>query len=208
MASYSFKAELSESSILANFSARINEMARAIAIAELSNLRGRVLEFTSLVIRASVPLVSLGELCHITLSSSDHKLLHAQVVGFREEDVFLMPLGDTSGLSPNSQVIPSAKPFMLKVGYGLLGRVLNGLGVPMDGGIDLMKMGDLCDWALHRPAPDPYLRLPVDKPLSLGIRAIDGLLSIGKGQRIGLFSGSGVGKSTLMGQIVKNTEAK
>lgn len=176
--------------------------------APLFCLRGRVLESTSLVIRASVPLVSLGEMVHITLSNNNEQKLPAMVVGFRESDVFLMPLGDTSGLSPNSQVIPSTKPFMLRVGYGLLGRVLDGLGEPIDGGLSLNNVPNLLEWPLHRPAPDPYTRKPVDKPLSLGIRAIDSLLTVGKGQRIGLFAGSGVGKSSLMGQMVKNTEAK
>lgn len=174
----------------------------------LFRLRGRVLESTSLVIRASVPLVSLGEMVHITVSGSESQLLPAQVVGFRESDVFLMPLGETTGLSPNSQVIPSTKPFMLKVGYGLLGRVLNGLGEPMDGGTNLHEIADLKEWPLHRGAPDPFTRRPVSEPLSLGIKAIDSLLTVGRGQRIGLFAGSGVGKSSLMGQMVRNTEAK
>jgi type III secretion protein N (ATPase) len=173
----------------------------------LFRLRGRVLESTSLLIRASVPLVSLGELVYI---SSDQKKdpLMAQVVGFCDSDVFLMPLGDTAGLSPNSQVIPSTKPFFLRVGYSLLGRVLNGLGEAIDGGPALQTLPDLTSWPLHRKAPDPYTRKMVEEPLSLGIRAIDGLLTVGKGQRIGLFAGSGVGKSSLMGQIVRNTEAK
>ncbi len=170
-------------------------------------LRGRVLESTSLLIRASVPLVSIGELCYITLSNKKEHLL-AQVVGFREKDVFLMPLGDSTGLSPNSEVIPTNKPFNLKVGYELLGRMLNGLGQAMDSLPPLESIASLIDWPLHRPAPDPYLRKAVNEELSLGIRAIDGFLSIAKGQRIGLFAGSGVGKSSLMGQMVRNSESK
>lgn len=181
--------------------------AQRIAQTPLFRLHGRVLEYTSLVIRASVPLVSVGEMVHITRSNSD-KLLPAQVVGFRENDVFLMPLDDTAGLSPNSQVIPSTKPFMLKVGYQLLGRVLNGLGHPIDGRGTIKDVSSLKDWPLNRQAPDPYTRKAINEPLSLGIRAIDSLLTIGKGQRVGLFAGSGVGKSSLMGQIVRNTEAK
>ena len=173
----------------------------------LFRLHGRVLESTSLIIRACVPLVSLGELCDVTLAGQSQHLL-TQVVGFRENDVFLMPLGETRGLSPNSQVIPSAKPFTLKVGYGLLGRVLNGLGQPMDGKGDLDEISGLVDWPLHRSAPDPYRRRPVTETMTLGVRVIDSLLTVGKGQRIGLFSGSGVGKSSLMGQIVRNSEAK
>lgn len=184
-----------------------SDLSSAIEHHSLFRLHGRVLESTSLVIRASVPLVSLGELCDITLAGQERNLL-AQVVGFRENDVFLMPLGETSGLSPNSQVIPSTKPFTLKVGYQLLGRVLNGLGQPMDGKGSLDDIPDLVDWPLHRSAPDPYRRRQVAQPLSLGVRVIDSLLTVGKGQRIGLFSGSGVGKSSLMGQMVRNSEAK
>lgn len=191
----------------ATMSNKLPDFMRAIENRSFIRLRGRVLESTSLIIRASVPLVSVGELCDITLSEQEHTL-PAQVVGFREDDVFLMPLGDTAGLSPNSQVIPSTKPFSLRVGYKLLGRVLNGLGQPIDGGMSLNDISELVDWPLHRPAPDPYKRRPVHEPLSLGIRVIDSLLTVGRGQRIGLFAGSGVGKSSLMGQMVRNTEAK
>lgn len=183
------------------------QMPKSLALQPLFRLRGRVLESTSLIIRASVPLVSLGELCLIT-RSSELEPLPAQVVGFRENDVFLMPLGDVTGLNSNSQVIPSARPFTLRVGYPLLGRVLNGLGQTMDDGPTISSLNELTEWPLHRPAPDPYKRRPVNQPLSLGIRAIDSLLTVGKGQRVGLFSGSGVGKSSLMGQMVRNTEAK
>lgn len=189
-------------------SARLKNLVERFDHQPLFRLRGRVLESTSLIIRASVPLVSLGEMVHITVSGNQNQLLAAQVVGFRENDVFLMPLGETTGLSPNSQVIPSTKPFMLKVGYGLLGRVLDGMGEAMDGGIPLQQISELKEWPLHRGAPDPYTRRPVLEPLSLGIRAIDSLLTVGRGQRIGLFAGSGVGKSSLMGQMVRNTEAK
>lgn len=173
----------------------------------LYRFRGRVLELTSLIIRASVPSVSIGEVCEITLKGKNTTLL-AQVVGFRDEDVFLMPLGDTSGLGPHSEVIPKGNTFTLKVGYPLLGRTLNGLGEPIDNAGDLGESSDLFSWPLHRSAPHPYKRPSIKEPLPLGIRAIDSLLTVGKGQRIGLFSGPGVGKSSLMGQIVKNTEAK
>lgn len=183
-----------------------NFFLKALNQESLYKLRGTVLESTSLLIRASVPLVSLGEVCSIILNNNSPLL--AQVVGFREKDVFLMPLGNTDGLSPNCQVIPSGKPFTIKVGYPLLGRVLNGLGKPMDGKTDLDYLDNLYEWSLYREAPDPYKRKPVNEALSLGIRAIDGLLTIGKGQRIGLFAGSGVGKSSLLGKMVRNSESK
>lgn len=174
--------------------------------ANLCQLRGRVLESTSLVIRASVPLVSIGEVCDITLDHCETPL-PAQVVGFKDEDVYLMPLGNTEGLSPHSEVIPKSRSLSVKVGYSLLGRVLDGLGNPIDDKC-IGNASDLVDWPLHRPAPDPYKRPIIAEPLTLGIKAIDGLLTIGKGQRIGLFAGSGVGKSSLMAQMVKYTDAK
>lgn len=173
----------------------------------LYRIKGRVLEKTSLLIRAHVPGVSIGDICHISLRKN-LRALFAQVVGFRNEEVFLMPLGDTSGLSPDSEVVPQIKPFTLKVGYELLGRTIDGLGQAIDNGEELFKNTSLFDWPLNRSAPHPYKRRPIKEPLPLGIRAIDSLLTIGKGQRIGLFSGAGVGKSSLMAQIVKNTEAK
>lgn len=171
----------------------------------LIRIHGRVLELTSLIIRASIPSVSIGEICKLSVNGSELPLF-AQVVGFREDDVFLMPFGDTSGLGPNSQVTREQKTFTLKVGYELLGRTLNGLGQAIDEKESLSP--DLCDWPLNRGAPDPYKRRPIKEALPLGIRAIDSLMTVGKGQRIGLFSGSGVGKSSLMAEIVKNTAAK
>lgn len=198
---------ISPNVLWSSFHNNLAELSSAIEHQPLFRLRGRVLESTSLIIRASVPLVSLGELCDITVPGKNHTLL-AQVVGFRENDVFLMPLGEVTGLSPNSHVIPNNKPFTLRVGYSLLGRVLNGQGIPIDGGENLSDISDLVEWPLHRSAPDPYKRKPIAEPMSLGIRVIDSMLTVGKGQRIGLFAGSGVGKSSLMGQMVRNTEAK
>lgn len=174
----------------------------------LITIKGKVLESTSLIIRASAPRVSVGDICLISKEGDSEKHIKAQAVGFKQGDVFLMPLGEVSGLSPRSEVIPTNKPFMLKAGYGLLGRVLNGLGEPMDDLGPLEDVLGLVDWPLHRPAPDPYRRKLIYEPMAMGIRAIDSLLTIGKGQRIGLFAGSGVGKSSLMGQMVRNCESK
>lgn len=196
----------SSKNYLNHYSRNIDEIKGDLKKHPLISLSGKVLESTSLIIRASVPKVSVGDLCQITLKTSETLL--AQIVGFKDNDVFLMPLGTCEGLSPKSEVIPTNRPFMLKVGYGLLGRVLNGLGEPMDNKASLKEIPGLIDWPLHRKAPDPFKRSLIKQPLSMGIRAIDGLLTIGKGQRIGLFAGSGVGKSSLMGQMVRNTESK
>jgi len=169
------------------------------------SIRGRVTEVTGLLIKAAVPGVKIGELCYV---STTQGMLGCEVVGFRDEAVMLMPLGEAIGIGPDSEVIPTGKPFSIKCGYGLLGRVLNGLGIPCDGGPELSEIEDLEDWAVMRDAPDPMKRMRVDRPIAMGVRALDGLLTVGRGQRIGLFAGSGVGKSTLMGQIARNTEAE
>lgn len=183
------------------------ELINRIRETEPYRFRGRVTELTSLIIKASVPGVRLGEMCLIS-SPKDHELsLKTEVVGFKDSTVYLMPLGDVKGIGPDSEVIPTGKPFSIMCGYGLLGRVLGGTGDPIDGFAPLKDIEDLVPWSVDRPSPNPYTRQPVDRPIALGVRAIDSLLTVGRGQRIGLFAGSGVGKSTLMGQIAKNTEA-
>ncbi|MBI3180290.1 MAG: FliI/YscN family ATPase, partial [Deltaproteobacteria bacterium] len=116
-------------------------------------------------------------------------------------------LGPVDGVGPGSTVATGNEPFSVRVGEELLGRVLNGLGRPIDGGPSLDEMPDLEDWAVERAAPDPMRRERVTQHLAMGVRAIDGLLTVGLGQRLGLFAGSGVGKSMLMGQLARNTEA-
>jgi flagellum-specific ATP synthase len=115
-----------------------------------------------------------------------------------------MPLGSTSGISPGSKVVAAGKPLMVKVGQEVLGRVLGGLGDPIDGKGPLL--GDL-EMPLHAEPPDPVRRPRVTEVLKCGVRSVDGLLTIGRGQRMGIFAGSGVGKSTLMGMLARNTEA-
>lgn len=178
----------------------------AVDEAETIEVRGRVTEVTGLVIKATVPGVRVGEMCAIDTGAQQR--ITCEVVGFRDEAVMLMPLGEARGIGPDCEVIPTGKPFSIKCGWGLLGRVVDGLGRPIDGGPPLEDLPDLADWAVERPAPDPMKRKRVTEPLAMGVRAIDGLLTFGLGQRVGLFAGSGVGKSTLMGQLARNTEAE
>ena len=170
--------------------------------AQTVRIRGRVTELTGLVIRAAVPGVRVGELVHIVGRRGTS--VRAEVVGFQGEEVMLMPLGELSGIGPDSEVIPTGNPLTIKCGEGLLGRVLGGLGDPIDG--KPLPKG-LIDWSVDRSAPDPFTRKRITRPLSLGVRAIDGLLTMGEGQRVGMFAGSGVGKSTLMGQIARQVKA-
>jgi type III secretion protein N (ATPase) len=175
--------------------------------AEPYRFRGRVTELTSLIIKASVPGVRLGEMCYVSSTKDNFPPLKTEVVGFKDGTVFLMPLGDVKGIGPDSEVITTGRPFSIRCGYGLLGRVLGGTGDPIDGFAPLSEVEGLSDWSVDRPSPNPYTRQPVDRTIAMGVRAIDSLLTVGRGQRIGLFAGSGVGKSTLMGQIAKNTSA-
>ncbi|HEY0707380.1 MAG TPA: EscN/YscN/HrcN family type III secretion system ATPase, partial [Polyangia bacterium] len=164
-------------------------------------ISGRVTEVTGLVVRATVPGIRMGEM--VIIESTPR--LRAEVVGFRGDEAVLMPLGEVTGVGPDALVSPVGRPLSLEIGEGVLGRVLDGLGEPMDGQGPIR--GPTEDWAVDRPAPDPLKRRRVDQPLTLGVRAIDSLLTVGEGQRVGVFAGSGVGKSTLMGQIARNTEA-
>ncbi len=179
--------------------------AQLIKDTQTIRVRGRVTELTGLVVKAAVPNVKVGDVCFIRGRGSE--MLRGEVVGFQGEEVMLMPLGELKGIGPDSEVIPTGRPLMLRAGDGLLGRVLNGIGEPMDGKGPLPTEG-MIDWSVDRDCPDPYTRMRIEKPLSLGVRCIDGLLTVGEGQRVGLFAGSGVGKSTLMGQLARNATAE
>jgi type III secretion protein N (ATPase) len=168
-------------------------------------IRGRVKEVVGLVVKAVVPETWIGEMCLIR-SARSLQPVKAEVVGFRDGDVLLMPLGELVNIGPHSEVIPTGNCLTVKVGDGLLGRVLNGLGEPMDaetkGPLDCKDTFPVLGYP-----PDPLKRQRVSKPISLGVRAIDAVLSAGEGQRIGLFAAAGGGKSTLLGMIARNTEA-
>jgi len=192
------------------------DIADALAALDKVNplrVAGRVTEVTGLILRATVPGVRVGELVYVhrdplpgTAGASVNDRMRAEVVGFRGEEVVLMPLGDLAGIGPDAVVSPTGIPLSIRVGEGVLGRVLDGLGEPMDGKGPLVGPSE--PYAVDRPAPDPLGRKRIEKSLAFGVRAIDGFLTIGEGQRVGLFAGSGVGKSTLLGQIARNTDAE
>ncbi|HZQ94291.1 MAG TPA: flagellar protein export ATPase FliI [Candidatus Sulfotelmatobacter sp.] len=168
-------------------------------------MRGRVKEVIGLIVKAVVPEAWIGEMCLIRNPGSSTSV-KAEVVGFKDGDVLLMPLGELTNVGPHSEVIPSGNCLTVKVGDGLLGRVLNGLGEPMDSD----SRGALActeEFPVLGYPPDPLKRQRVTKPISLGVRAIDAVLTAGEGQRIGLFAAAGGGKSTLLGMIARNTEA-
>jgi type III secretion protein N (ATPase) len=162
---------------------------------------GRVRAIVGLAIRAAVPGARLGELVEIVRRGLPP--LPAEVVGFELDDVMLVPLGAADGIGPDDPVRASGAAHEIVVGSALLGRVLDGLGQPIDRGPPLV--GDR--YAVMRDPPHPMTRARIERPMPLGIRTLDGLLTTGEGQRVGLFAGSGVGKSTLLGQIARQAEA-
>jgi FliI/YscN family ATPase len=164
---------------------------------------GRVTRVVGLVIEATGLDVGIGELCRVTSLVGDHSVL-AEVVGFHERGVLLMPLGEMDGIHPGSSVQPLGRSFGVDVGPGMLGRVLNGLGHPIDG---LGKLEVAARVPLLAEPPNPLQRELIEHPLETGVRAIDGLLTLGRGQRVGIFAGSGVGKSTLLGMIARHASA-
>ena len=164
---------------------------------------GRVTRIVGLVIEAVGLDVGLGELCRVT-SLNDERSILAEAVGFHERGVLLMPLGELDGLHPGSSVRPLGRSFGVDVGPGMLGRVLNGLGHPIDG---KGKLQTLARVPLSAEPPNPLEREMIGEAFQTGVRAIDGLLSLGRGQRVGIFAGSGVGKSTLLGMIARQAEA-
>lgn len=164
---------------------------------------GRVTRVVGLVIEAAGLEVGLGELCRVTSLDNDRSVL-AEVVGFHERGVLLMPLGEMDGLHPGSSVTPLGRSFGVDVGPGLLGRVLNGLGHPIDG---LGKLEVTHRVPLSAEPPNPLEREMIGEAMETGVRAIDGCLTLGRGQRVGIFAGSGVGKSTLLGMIARNAQA-
>lgn len=166
-------------------------------------MNGKVTQVIGLTIESQGPDVKLGDICHI-LSSQQQKPIKAEVVGFRNHKVLLMPLGELHSIAPGCDVVSTGKPLTVKVGMDLLGKVLDGLGNPMDG--STLPAG-LLEARTDNLPPNPLERPRISLPLSVGIRTIDGLLTVGKGQRVGVFAGSGVGKSTLLGMIARNTEA-
>jgi type III secretion protein N (ATPase) len=162
---------------------------------------GRVRSIVGLSIEADVPGARLGELCEIERRGQPPLL--AEVVSFRDHVATLLPLESTEGLGADDVVRPLARQLEVTVGEALLGRVLDGVGRPIDGGPALHGPTR----AVHAAPPAPLSRRRITQPFATGVRAIDGLLTLGEGQRIGLFAGSGVGKTTLLGQIAREAEA-
>jgi len=168
---------------------------------DFERFNGKVRRVVGLTIESRGPDAFLGELCKISLGNGKNAL--AEVVGFRDEDVVLMPYEDISGLKQGCEVIRTGKVVEIGVGRNMVGRVFDGLGRPMDGRPFVPETR----YPLVNQPPHPLRRKRIKDPLPVGVKSVDALITIGKGQRIGIFAGSGVGKSTLLGMIARNTSA-
>ena len=169
----------------------------------LVQYKGRVSKVVGLTIESIGPQVKVGEMCKIYPVKSDVPVM-SEVVGFTETAVLLMPLGDMQGIGPGAKVIASGNSLEVQVGESLLGRVLDGLGNPID---DKEPLNLSRAYPVNNMPPNPLSRMRITDPLPLGVKVLDGMLTCGRGQRIGIFAGSGVGKSTLLGMIARNTVA-
>lgn len=171
---------------------------------QITSVSGRITETVGLLIKAVIPHVKIGEVCLVKRDMMEP--LMCEVVGFTSEQVYLSPLGEMKGIGPSSEVIPTRLPLNIKVGPNLLGRVLDALGNPLD--LDTKGPLELHETVpVIRSPPDPLKRKIIAEPISVGVRAIDGVLSCGLGQRVGIFAAAGGGKSTLLGMLARNAVA-
>lgn len=167
-------------------------------------LRGKITQAIGLTLEAVGPRVSIGELCYVKTNQADRGLVPCEVVGFRSNRILLMPLGNLEGIGPGSELIASGTSLRVNVGMALQGRVLDGMGEPLDDG---GRINYQATYPVMNSPPNPLKRTRITDILPVGVKAIDGITTIGRGQRIGIMAGSGVGKSTLIGMIARNTEA-
>lgn len=171
---------------------------------DLIKLNGKVSDVIGLVIISSGPNVSLGEICRI-VDKQGREVCLSEVVGFKEGKVMSIALGEVQNISPACEIIATGRTFMVPVGDGLLGRVIDSLGNPIDGKGPLEFSNFR---SIYNDPPNPLERERIKQPLQTGVRAIDALLTVGKGQRVGIFAGSGVGKSVTLGMMARNTNAE
>ena len=173
---------------------------------DLSSIKvnGRITRVIGLVMEGLGPGSSVGELC-LVYPKDGGEPIEAEVVGFSDERILLMPLGEVRGIGPGSKIVSIRSKASARVGMSLLGRTLDGLGNPLD---DLGPLDIETEYPLYGNPPNPLTRKRISEHLDVGIKAINGLLSVGKGQRVGIFAGSGVGKSVLLGMMARYTEAE
>jgi len=175
---------------------------QAVERSEPIRVHGRITEVIGLMIESTGPAASVGDVC--VIEHDGNEMGRAEVVGFRQNRTLLMPLGKVEGIHPGLTVVGTKRPLSVGVGRELLGRVLDGLGMPLD---DLGAVHTRVLRPVTSAIPNPLKRRRITEPLETGIKAIDGLVTIGKGQRMGIFAGSGVGKSVLLGMMARHCSA-
>ncbi len=170
----------------------------------LTEVNGRITQVIGMLIKAVVPEVTLGEVCLVKRAPLPP--LRCEVIGFTKDEVLLSPLGEMQGIGPASEVIATRQTLSMRVGPELLGRILNGLGDPLDedtkGPLNASQ-----PYPVKQAPPDPLKRMRISRPISLGVRSMDSVLTCGEGQRVGIFAAAGGGKSTLLGMIARNSQA-
>jgi FliI/YscN family ATPase len=181
----------------------LDRFAERLARTDTVPVTGRVIRTVGLVVESRGPRARVGEICEL-LGEPGSRPLPLEVVGFREGALLTVPLGGTSGIRPGDRIVSRGLVSAMPVGPDLLGRVIDGLGRPLDG---LGPIEAIADYSLYPPPLNPLERESIVAPLGTGVRAIDALLTCGRGQRLGLFGGSGVGKSTLLGMMARATAA-
>jgi flagellum-specific ATP synthase len=177
-----------------------NSVSRSVPI----KTTGKISDIVGISIESIGPFASIGDVCIIDTKQNGSSPIKAEVVGFKNQRTLIMPLGEVKGISPGLKILNLGRKLEIPVGRELLGRILSGDGTPIDGK-EAPRVNDF--YPVDNTPPNAYQRKRIKEPITTGIRAIDGMLTIGKGQRIGIFSGSGVGKSTLLGMVARNTSA-
>lgn len=182
---------------------RLDQLLQRARQTKVLESRGRVVQLIGLVIESEGPVAAMGEVCRIESARHDGTTL-AEVVGFRNHHLLLMPLGEVHGIHPGSEVIATGGPLKVPVGDSLRGRVIDGLGNPLDGRGPILAD---CEQSLNLLPPHPLKRQRITEVFQTGVKAIDTFVPCGRGQRLGIFAGSGVGKSTLLGMMASRAEA-
>lgn len=181
----------------------IDKYSSIITSTDVYKINGKVTDVIGLVIVSIGPNVSLGEVCTI-VNRDGTEVCRTEVVGFKEGKVLSIAIGNVENISPSCEIIATGRSFSIGVGDELLGRVIDGMGEPIDGKGPIQNISNK---TVFRDPPNPLNRRRIETPLQTGVRSIDGLLTVGRGQRVGIFAGSGVGKSVMLGMIARNTNA-
>jgi flagellum-specific ATP synthase len=183
--------------------ALLNRFSAALKTSPTIQMSGRIKKVIGLVLESEGPKGHIGEVC-VLRDRFGREISRSEIVGFKDDRILSMVLGELSQISPGMEIIATGESLSINVGDSLLGRVIDGMGSPIDG---LGNISASARRSIYAVPPNPLQRKRISEPISTGVRTIDAFLTLGKGQRVGIFAGSGVGKSTLLGMIARNTSA-